>query len=206
MSRDNETLAEVQLMLSRHKNMPITTPDIFAEVAGENKANSYKAIQIKDDEWKERIRCGMWWYHENDTAPTLAPGRTFDYNLFALRDKLLSFGGEEVCLPAYEEDLFNILKYGQLWYSSFESKKGEPSQCHRNACYCWDKNEDYADGTLRICTGYALSADGMWRQHSWLAYKTPRSVHIVETTEPRKLYFGFAMTHKMCEEFYAQNC
>lgn len=33
-----------------------------------------------------------------------------DDRLFDLRTKLLDFAGEAVCLPAYEEDLDNILK------------------------------------------------------------------------------------------------
>ena len=54
-------------------------------------------------------------------------------------------------------------------------------------------------------TGYALSADGMWRQHSWLIHRKPRSNRVVETTEPRILYFGFAMTLEHCEKFVSYN-
>lgn len=57
----------------------------------------------------------------------------------------------------------------------------------------------------RICTGYALSEDGMWRQHSWIIWHKARSNQIIETTVPRILYFGFVMTTEMCEEFADNN-
>jgi hypothetical protein len=41
-------------------------------------------------------------------------------------------------------------------------------------------------GTANIATGYGLSEDGLWRQHSWLW----NGKKVLETTVPRTIYFG----------------
>jgi hypothetical protein len=79
--------------------------------------------------------------------------------------------------------------------------KGRPSQCHFNSCRCWEANQDKAV----LCTGYALSEDGMWRCHSWLVELRPRRNKIVETTVPRVAYFGFGMTTDESWDFYFDN-
>jgi hypothetical protein len=53
-----------------------------------------------------------------------------------------------------------------------------------------------------ICTGYALTRDGMWRQHSWVY---TRSGTVVETTVKRVQYFGFIMNETECEIFLEDN-
>ncbi len=51
-------------------------------------------------------------------------------------------------------------------------------------------------------TGYALSRDGVWRQHSWCY--TDNGV-VVETTEKRVQYFGYVMTEDECDQFLFEN-
>lgn len=154
-----------------------------------------------DEEWKERCKEYSFWFQKTlDLAKKMHP--QMDNRLFELRDKLLDFAGEAVCLPNYEEDLENILDYGQFWIgNNIKMVRGEPSQCHANAAELWKMNKDIS----RICTGYALSTDAMWRQHSWLVWHKARSNQIVETTVPRILYFGFVMTTEMCEKFADNN-
>ena len=153
-----------------------------------------------DEDWKSNCKDMFWFQDSLKKMKEMYP--RMDERLFELREKLLSFGGESVCLPAYEEDIANILKYGQLWIgNNIKFMKGRPSQCHANSCELWENNKDIS----RICTGYALSEDGMWRQHSWLVWHKSRSNQIVETTVPRVLYFGFVMNEEMCEEFTANN-
>lgn len=119
-----------------------------------------------------------------------------------LRDTLLSFGGEAVCFPRTEEDLDKILGRGQCWMGDkVDLKKGEPCHCHSNSALLWDVNKD----KTTIATGYALSEDGCWRQHSWIIHLKPRQNRVVETTTKRLLYYGFAMTENECEEFYQNN-
>lgn len=152
------------------------------------------------EEWKKWCEKEFWF---QDTLPEMKKlHRRMNDKMFDLKEKLLEFAGESACLPAYEEDLDNILKYGQFWIgNNIKMIKGFPSQCHYNSCLCWEANKD----KTRICTGYALSDDGMWRQHSWLIWMKPRSNQIVETTTKRIAYFGFVMTKEQCEKFEEDN-
>lgn len=125
-------------------------------------------------------------------------------NFQNLQEKLLSFGGSEICFPEIEEDMEKILSRGQLWLGDRTRLiKGEDSRCHANACNLWLANK--AEHEIAICTGYALSKDGAWRQHSWLVLRQPRSVEIIETTARRVAYFGFVMTTEEANEFVDNN-
>ena len=167
-------------------------------------SDNYIISQIKDEfkrkkfawkpmstEWKEN--CQKRWWFRKEKEPYIDP------KLYELREKLLSFGGEATCLPGEEEDIDDILNSGQFWFGSESVMlKGEPCNCHRNACALY---QDNIYGDMRICTGYALSNDGMWRQHSWLVLHQNEENIIIETTEPRIAYFGFVMSKKQCEKF-----
>lgn len=61
--------------------------------------------------------------------------------------------------------------------------------------------------TCAIVTGYALSEDGFWRQHSWLRRKEPTAeqYHLLETTIRRAKYFGMILTEVEAELFYQYN-
>lgn len=119
-----------------------------------------------------------------------------------LSDKILKFGGNVVCIPEPEEDYENIMKYGQFWFGKgAKMMKGQPSQCHKNSCNLWKQNKR----NTRICTGYALSSDGIWRQHSWVLEFCANSNHIIETTNKRVAYFGFVMDEDTCREFVFSN-
>jgi hypothetical protein len=118
-----------------------------------------------------------------------------------LQSTLLRFGGIDV-VDADNEDLAKILERAQLWYGDrIKMMKGRPSQCHANAAACWEANQ----GRAVLCTGFALSDDGLWRQHSWLIHVKPRRNRLVETTEKMVVYFGFCMTPDEAEEFAFQN-
>lgn len=117
-----------------------------------------------------------------------------------LHKGLIGFGGE-FSLLRDEEDLVKILTRGQLWGKTGMTLKGAPIQCHMNSCLAWEANQD----RLYLATGYALSADGLWRQHSWCMNPKPRSIQVVETTEPRLLYFGFVMTLEETIQFADMN-
>lgn len=164
-------------------------------------AKNTVAWRPMSEEWKERCRNNAFWFQDTlEEAKNMAPG--IDERLFELKDCLLDFADEAVRLPEYEEDLDNILEYGQFWLGyNAEMMEGEECQCHKNSAGIWEQNKD----KTTICTGYALSADGMWRQHSWLIHRKPRSNRIVETTRLRILYYGFAMTPEMCERFVDEN-
>ena len=120
----------------------------------------------------------------------------------ALRRKLLSIGGEEVCFPDIEMDAQRIIDRGEIFASKGAIlRKGAPCQCHSNSAKLWDANSD----KLSICTGYALAKDGLWRQHSWAVFKGAGG-SVVETTVRRLLYFGVRLTEMEAETFFSANC
>lgn len=154
-----------------------------------------------DKEWENNIK-DMWWYHKNNKIPVCAPHIKFDERMFDLRKKLLSFAGSEVCMPVVDGDLDNILSRGQIWYGDrIQMRIGQQSRCHENSSRLWKNNKD----RYVLCTGYALTPDGMWRSHSWLVEPRTRKSRIIETTVPRILYFGFAMSKEQAEEFIEMN-
>lgn len=151
-----------------------------------------------DPEWKDRINHFWWGTGYTGDMPAVKP------DLLKLRDRLLGFGGEEVCLPVNEPDIDNILQYGQLWSGRpVRLMKGKESQCHQNSAYLWNVNR--TNSKIFICTGYALSDDGMWRQHSWVLLLDGDRRILIETTKKRVAYYGFVMDAELSMQFYQNN-
>lgn len=117
-----------------------------------------------------------------------------------LKVKLLKIGGEAVILPVREPDKITLLTKGKQ-FSALGAvlKIGVPIQCHSNSAQLWHKYIDI----LKICTGYALSKDGVWRQHSW-CYLNEYST-VVETTTKRLAYFGVELDYDEAVKFYKYN-
>lgn len=156
-----------------------------------------------NSEWEQSCKKNSWW--AKNYIGTLDNRCK---QMLKLRDLLLSKGGCEACLPVMDEDLMNIIAYGQLWdNNTTRMMKGRPSQCHSNSAELWYNNKySYKNGhAVIICTGYALSSDGFWRQHSWLVHAKSRANVIIETTKPRVAYFGFGMTYAEAEQFEYDN-
>jgi len=117
--------------------------------------------------------------------------------------KLLSYGGESVAL-VFEEDLNKILKRGVILDGSkSDMMKGEPGSCHTNSACLWRINRNAKSKALVIMTGWALSYDGVWRQHTWVYDKELKIP--IETTEKRVAYFGFKLTDPESIKFYEDN-
>lgn len=102
----------------------------------------------------------------------------------ALRQVILQHSGEEVVPPRSPELLLEMLvQDGALTAAeSVVKMPGLKSDCHNNAVALWRRGDAVAVGT-----GYALSDDGLWREHSWAWDDQGR---IIETTESRSRYFG----------------
>lgn len=148
------------------------------------------------ESWKEHLRADTTGAYDWFEKPLKNP------KLSELRDRLLAFCGDSVCLAFEEPDIDIILERGQFWFGhNAKRMEGRDCKCHSNACNLYRQNRE----TTRICTGYALSKDGMWRQHSWLIFKKSRSNQIIETTEPRVLYYGVALTEEECSLFCREN-
>lgn len=117
--------------------------------------------------------------------------------------RLLELGGWTALVPFNEPDFSRILMRGQLWYGTDVRRvRGRPHGCHENSALLWRKRRR----ELRLVTGYALSDDGMWRQHSWCIRPMPSgSWRVVETTTSRVGYYGFVLIDTEADEFYARN-
>lgn len=114
-----------------------------------------------------------------------------------LESVLLGYGGRHlVCLP--DAQMQRLIDEGIVMRGRALMRRGKPSSCHENVAWMWGNNHrDY-----RIATGYALSDDGLWRQHSWLINSDGR---IVETTEKRVLYYGYMLSIDEAARFAFSN-
>lgn len=155
-----------------------------------------------DKEWKEEISTSKWWAVNYKGVLSEK-----ELKMIPLRDKLLSFGGEEACLPIDDEDFDKIMNRGFIIDADeiyVEHMPGRKGQCHANSCELYEINKErptYKD-TLKLMTGYALSADGMWVQHTWLYdIDEEHGNAVIETTVERVAYFGFIMSDEEAEEF-----
>lgn len=106
-------------------------------------------------------------------------------------EKLMSIGGEHVSFQLYNGRIHRVnqlLKKGRLWSDRRSVlRRGEPRHCHSNAAEYWAGS----GGRLQIATGYALSDDDAWHEHTW---NLSPSDTVLESTEPRAAYFGIILT------------
>lgn len=92
------------------------------------------------------------------------------------------------------DDAAALLRYGSFADGTqAELREMAACECHRNSAELFFQHADDDDlsARLRLMTGYALSADGIWRRHSWL---TKSNGQIVETTAPRRAYYGLMLS------------
>jgi hypothetical protein len=107
--------------------------------------------------------------------------------------------GDARFVARFEEDIDALLERGEaLEGTGALMVPGEPISCHGNvARLCED------DDSLAAMTGWALSDDGGWRQHSWCRRR--EDGQILETTVDRVAYFGFELDEDELEEFVFEN-
>lgn len=122
--------------------------------------------------------------------------------LFPLEQQLLTLGGTRM-IYRYEPDLKLLLERGETFSGPVELISGESRQCHANVARIWNEQREI----VSIVTGYALSEDGLWRQHSWLIQGklTVGPYRLIETTTSRIMYFGVLLTQTEAEVFYQTN-
>lgn len=109
-----------------------------------------------------------------NTLTAIQPGTSFQVDWFLAAE----FSDDEVT---------QLISDGATWEGGgARLKKMAQSNCHMNAIMLAMKNKGWSVGT-----GLALSPDGVWRVHSWCINTRGR---IVETTMPRDLYFGLALS------------
>ena len=125
--------------------------------------------------------------HRFEEASARQPG------LVSLRRMLLKLGGEEI-VTRHEPDLDWLLAYGFLMSGQVQHQPTLESSCHENTANLWRSKSDEIVG---IGTGYGLSDDGLWRQHSWMVCRD----RLIETTEIRLKYFGILMQAQLADAF-----
>src|SRR5579875_1884149 len=110
----------------------------------------------------ERERLARLYAERVDSYPDAPPGYAQRWRKWCRF--LLSHGGELV-VPHLAPDDFLERLLSSATVSSVSKLRlvqGSPSSCHANVSALWAQARVEAIGT-----GYALSADGLWRQHSW---------------------------------------
>jgi hypothetical protein len=118
-------------------------------------------------------------------------------NILLLRDRLLRIGGCHLVAPAKSDpDLEALLQEGETMTGEIRFEEMARNSCHWNVASLW-RNEK--GGILGIGTGYALSEDGLWRQHSWGI----TAAGILETTELRHTYYGVRLEGDKADRFSA---
>lgn len=142
---------------------------------------------------------GQW--HVADDADALQKNREHlaywtakDPRWGTLNARLMQIGGVVVC-ATLEEDMTLLIEQGRTWtprQKDIRMKRGETSRCHSNALLLQEANP-----RLRVATGWALSNDGIWRQHSWCV---DTDWSIVETTKKRVAYHGAFLPAPLCKE------
>jgi hypothetical protein len=112
--------------------------------------------------------------------------------------QLLAHGGDLVVPPGQPDpDLDELLTHSTAHPPAGRLVPGEHNACHINAAILW------IDGTVAsIGTGYALSEDGLWRQHSW---GVDADDSLVETTEHRQRYVGLTLSGFPALQFAVSN-
>jgi len=182
------------------KGNPIYNPEQMTEKLSWDSMDEDWIINLKDKFWCTQYK-GDIRKELSIARPEMKQRAIIMEQMLNLRDKVLLFGGQEVCMPFLNETVRAIIDRGQLWYGDEAvMKKGLPSQCHYNSAKLWEKYKE----KFKIVTGYALSLDGMWREHSWCVEVRPRKNRIVETTEPRVAYYGMTLTDDESEEFLTE--
>ena len=121
-----------------------------------------------------------------EQSPELAP----------LRNRLLEIDGLEI-VPRLESDLSKLMTQGRVFDLGVELRLMRRSGCHENAAKLWRENRK----DNKICTGWGLSDDGLWRQHTWVI----SNEKIIETTEVRIKYFGVIFSEGEAERFAISN-
>lgn len=123
----------------------------------------------------------------------------FQPEIKLLRALLLGLGGVELVAPSgFDPDVPFLIDAGFAMVGPVKCKIMERSACHKNTALLWLAKQR---GLIGIGTGYALSKDGLWRQHSWGV----RRNGILETTETRVKYFGRTLRQRDADLFAAFN-
>lgn len=99
-----------------------------------------------------------------------------------LHDRLVGLGGWAACVRDLSLAPVLLAEGTDVTGEGAEMRLGRARECHENSAALV-----HEDPTLVCHYGYALSDDGMWREHSWCVKPDGG---IIETTVERVAYFG----------------
>lgn len=159
-----------------------------------------KAAKIKipktepmDDEWKVNQAKMFWWGNPDMWSKE-------DYKKEnELRERLIAIGGENAAvndnlddeIPLNYKSIDLILNYGQLLYSGYNAVIN-PFTNYINRHELSLKFHLANKKSTKLCYGYTLSEDGLWRDHSWILLMGKNN--IIECTPIRGLvYYGVVL-------------
>jgi hypothetical protein len=116
-----------------------------------------------------------------------------------LKQLLLRLGGDYIVAPpAADPDIPALLDRGFTMHGPPKMKRMRSSMCHQNVSTVWQSK---VPKLIAVGTGYALSEDGLWRQHSWGVLRDG----LLETTVVRVKYFGLLLQAADADSFAARN-
>ena len=119
--------------------------------------------------------------------------------ILELRDILLNIGGCHVVAPSRPEpDLSDLISHGGLIQGDILFDEMARNSCHWNVAEVWKSD---SSPVIAIGTGYALSEDGLWRQHTWGITASG----IFETTEIRHTYYGIRLDRDQAAMFASRH-
>jgi hypothetical protein len=119
--------------------------------------------------------------------------------LTELKRLLLKIDGDFlVAPPKPDSHLALLLRSGFVMHGPVTLKITATSACHQNAAAIWRSHKSNVVG---IATGYALTRDGLWRQHSWVVLRDG----LLETTVKRTKYFGVLLQDSHADRFAKRN-
>lgn len=120
-------------------------------------------------------------------------------DLKRLKTLLLKLGGSFIVAPSEPDaDIPALIESGFVMNGVVTTKCLKASMCHQNVAGVWRARRF---GILGVATGYALSEDGLWRQHSWGLLRDG----VLETTRSRARYFGILLQGEKADEFAHRN-
>ena len=126
-----------------------------------------------------------------------------DQKYIRLESTLLAISGKRmVWMP--EPHLDELLSRGKVFPKHFRflSTRGPANECHQPTARKYERMPEY----YQIATGYALSKDGLWRQHSWICCRNPsRGAPYEPTPIKRECYYGFLLSDEEATEFVQSN-
>jgi hypothetical protein len=116
-----------------------------------------------------------------------------------LKPLLLKLGGAYVVAPQKPDpDLALLIESGFVISGPVLVKSMDHHACHRNVAKMWKERKH---GIVAIGSGYALSSDDLWWEHSWGI----RRDGILETTMKRLKYFGLVLQGAKANSFAEMN-